>query len=52
MSSKIKVPMRCQVEHLNPGPSFNDPYGLNNSIRIHLTPGAIHREYQCRKTQE
>lgn len=46
--SKIKVPMRCKIEHLNSGPSFNDPYGLDNSIRIHLTPEAIHREYQCR----
>ena len=45
---KIKVSMRCRIEHLNPGPSFNDPYGLDNSIRIHLTPEAIHREYQCR----
>ena len=45
---KIKVPMRCKVEHLNPGPSFNDPYGLDNSIRIHLTPQAFHREYSCR----
>ena len=46
---KIKVPMRCQVAHLNQGPSFNDPYGLNNSIRIYLVPEAIHREYQCRE---
>ena len=43
--SKIKVPMRCKIEHLNPIPSFNDPYGLDNSIRIHLTPEAIHRQY-------
>ena len=43
--SKIKVPMRCQIEHLKPGPSFNDPYGLDNSIEIHLTPEAIHRKY-------
>ena len=43
--SKIKVPMRCKIEHLNPIPSFNDPYGLDNSIRIHLTPEAIHRNY-------
>ena len=43
--SKIKVPMRCKIEHLNPVPSFNDPYGLDNSIRIHLTPEAIHRQY-------
>ena len=42
---KIKVPMRCKIEHLNPGPSFNDPYGLDNSIEIHLTPEAIHRKY-------
>lgn len=42
---KIKVPMRCKIEHLNPGPSFNDPYGLDNSIEIHLTPKAIHRKY-------
>ena len=49
MSNKIKVPMRCQVAHLNQGPSFNDPYGLNNSIRIYLVPEAIHREYQCRE---
>ena len=46
---KIKVPMRCQIEHLNPIPSFNDPYGLDNSIRIHLTPEAIHRQYNCRE---
>ena len=45
---KIKIPMRCKIEHLNPGPSFNDPYGLDGSIRIQLTPEAIHREYQCR----
>ena len=43
--SKIKVPMRCKIEHLNPVPSFNDPYGLDSSIRIHLTPEAIHRQY-------
>ena len=49
MSNKIKVPMRCKIECLNQGPSFNDPYGLDNSIRIHLTPEAIHREYQCRE---
>ena len=47
--SKIKVPMQCKVEHLNPVPSFNDPYGLDNSIRIHLTPEAIHRQYNCRE---
>ena len=46
--SKIKVPMRCKIEHLNPIPSFNDPYGLDNSIRIHLTPEAIHRNYNFR----
>ena len=46
---KIKVPMRCKIEHLNPVPSFNDPYGLDNSIRIHLTPEAIHRNYNCRE---
>ena len=45
---KIKVPMRCKIEHLNPGPSFNDPYDLDNSIRIHLIPEAIHRDYNCR----
>lgn len=43
--SKIKVPMRCKIEHLNPVPSFNDPYGLDSSIRIHLTPEAIHIQY-------
>ena len=32
---KIKVPMRCKIEHLN----------LDSSIRIHLTPEAIHRQY-------
>lgn len=42
---KIKVSMRCKIEHLNPGPSFNDPYGLYNTIEIHLTPEAIHRKY-------
>ena len=42
---KIKVPMQCKVEHLNSVPSFNDPYGLDSSIRIHLTPEAIHRQY-------
>ena len=46
---KIKVSMRCRIEHLNPVPSFNDPYGLDNSIRIHLTPEAIHRNYNCRE---
>ena len=46
---KIKVPMRCKIEHLNQVPSFNDPYGLDNSIRIHLTPQAIHRQYNCRE---
>ena len=45
---KIKVPMRCKIEHLNPGPSFNDPYGLDNSIRIYLTHEAIHRNYNFR----
>ena len=44
---KIKVPMRCKIEHLNLGLSFNDLYGLDSSIGIHLTPQAIHREYQC-----
>ena len=44
---KIKVPMRCKIEQSNPGPSFNDPFGLDGSIRIQLTPEAIHREYQC-----
>ena len=43
--SKIKVPMRLRIEHLNSVPSFNDPYGLDSSIRIHLTPEAIHRQY-------
>ena len=47
--SKIKVPMQLRIEHLNPVPSFNDPYGLDNSIRIHLTPKAIHRQYNCRE---
>ena len=42
---KIKVPMRCNVERLKSIPSFNDPYGLDNSIEIHLTPEAIHRKY-------
>ena len=46
---KIKVPMRCKIEHLNPGPSFNDPYGLDNSIRIHLTPEAIRRQYNFKE---
>ncbi len=50
--SKIKVPMRLRIEHLNPGPSFNDPYGLDNSIRIYLTPQAIHKEYQCGTNSE
>ena len=45
---KIKVPMRCKIEHLNPGPSFNYPYDLDNSIEIHLTPEAIHRKYNFR----
>ena len=43
--SKIKVPMRVNVERLKSIPSFNDPYGLDNSIEIHLTPEAIHRKY-------
>ena len=47
MSSKIKVPMQCRIEHLNPGPSFNDPYGLDKRFRVHLTPAPIWREYQC-----
>ncbi len=42
---KIKVPMRCKIKHLNPVPSFNDPYGLDNSIEIHLTPETIRRKY-------
>lgn len=42
---KIKVPMRCKIERLKSIPSFNDPYGLANSIEIHLTPEAIHRKY-------
>ena len=46
---KIKVPMRLRIEQLNPIPSFNDPYGLDSSIRIHLTPEAIHRQYNCRE---
>ena len=45
---KIKVPMRCRIEQSNPRPSFNDPFGLDGSIRIQLTPETIHREYQCR----
>ena len=46
---KIKVPMRCKVEHINREPSFNDPYGLDNYIRIHLTPLVLHKEYQYRE---
>lgn len=42
---KIKVPMRCKIERLKSIPSFNDPYGLDSSIGIHLTPEAIHRKY-------
>ena len=42
---KIKVPMRVNVERLKSIPSFNDPYGLDSSIGIHLTPEAIHRKY-------
>ena len=42
---KIKVPMRLRIEQLNSVPSFNDSYGLDSSIRIHLTPEAIHRQY-------
>ena len=42
---KIKVPMRLRIEQLNSVPSFNNPYGLDSSIRIHLTPEAIHRQY-------
>ena len=42
---KIKVPMRVNVERLKSIPSFNDPYGLDSSIGIHLTPEAIHRNY-------
>lgn len=42
---KIKVPMRCKIERLKSIPSFNDPYGLDSSIGIHLTPEAIHRNY-------
>ena len=49
---KIKVSMRCKIEHLNPGPSFNDPYGLDNSIRIHLTSEAIHRNFNYRENSE
>lgn len=43
--SKIKVPMRLRIERLKSIPSFNDPYGLDSSIGIHLTPEAIHRNY-------
>ncbi len=43
---KIKVPMRCEIEHLNPGPSFNDPYGLGKRSRVHLTPASICGEYE------
>ena len=43
---KIKVPMQCRIEHLNPGPSFNDPYGLDKRFRVHLTPAPICREYE------
>ena len=43
---KIKVPMRCEIEHLNPGPSFNDPYGLYKRFRFHLTPAPICGEYE------
>ena len=42
---KIKVSMRCKIERLKSIPSFNDPYGLDSSIEIHLTPEAIHRKY-------
>ena len=45
---KIKVPMRCKIERLKSIPSFNDPYGLDSSIGIHLTPEAIHRNYNFR----
>ena len=43
---KIKVPMICHIEHLNPGLSFHDPYGLDKRLRVHLTPAPICREYQ------
>ena len=42
---KIKVPMRLRIEQLNSVPSFNNPYGLDSFIRIHLTPEVIHRQY-------
>ena len=42
---RIKVPMRVNIERLKSIPSFNDPYGLDSSIGIHLTPEAIHRNY-------
>ena len=45
---KIKVPMRCKIERLKSIPSFNDPYGLDSSIGIYLTPEAIHRNYNFR----
>ena len=44
--SKIKVPMRCKIEHLNPEPSFNDPYGLDKRFRFHLTPAPIYGKYE------
>lgn len=43
---KIKVPMQLRIEQLNTGPSFNDPYGLDKRLRVHLTPAPICREYQ------
>ena len=49
---KIKVPMQCRIEHLNPGSSFNDPYGLDKRLRVHLTPAPICREYQCGTNSE
>ena len=43
---KIKVPMRCKIEHLNPGSYFKDPYGLDKRFRVHLTPAPICGEYE------
>ena len=43
---KIKVPMRVNIEQLNTGQSFRDPYGLDKRFRVHLTPVPICREYE------
>ena len=43
---KIKVPMQCRIELLNPKSSFNDPYGLDKRLRVHLTPVPICIEYE------